>query len=665
MGHDGSTVEILGHYDTGLETGISASQGVVGSSLLRNRAMARPAEALEYIPGMVVTQHSGEGKANQYFLRGMNLDHGTDLSITVNGVPVNMPTHAHGQGYSDLNFLIPELVRRVDYRKGPYHAAEGDFASAGSAHFIYRTRLERPIYDLSVAQRGYRRGLAAQSLEVAPGVNWLMAMERMNNDGPWTVPQGLRKTNAQFILSGGSPAQGWSTSLSLYSAHWRSTDQIPQRLIDAGSHLGQPFGRFDSLDPDAGASTTRNSISGAWHRSDAGGLTRFEWFALRYDLRLVSNFTYALDRVSDQFGQTDARTVLGGRASRTWFSDEDAEPRHQHTIGLQWRQDRMRLGLQDTLQRQVQAVIRDDDVRQWVLGLHAQSQTRWHHGVRTVLGLRADQFHARVDSHPQPLNSGSAGALRLSPKFSLVLGPWQKTEFFFNAGSGLRSNDARGVTARVDPRTGSALSPVPVWIGSRGHEWGMRSSVLPALQTSLAIWRLDFDSEWVYAADAASIRVGRPSRRTGIEWTSHWTPSAHLWVDANLAWTWPRHADSDPAGNAIPNAVRQVANLHIALRELGPWSGSLGVRYIGPASLLEDDSVRSAPSLSANLRIQRRIRQGLDLSLDVLNLLDRRNNDISYHYTSRLPGEPPAGVPDVHVHPAEPRTLRLSARLSY
>lgn len=614
---------------------------------------------------MVVTQHSGDGKANQYFLRGMNLDHGTDFATTVNGVPVNMPTHAHGHGYSDLNFLIPELVQRIEYRKGAYFASEGDFSSAGSANFVYRTQLDRPMADVTMGQRGYLRGVAATSRELNDGVTFLTALERLNNNGPWTVPEGIRKTNAQFILSGGGSREGWSTSLSAYSAQWHSTDQIPQRLVDAGSYQGVPFGRFDSLDPSDGGQTHRTSLSGHWHRLTDHEVTKIEWYAIQYDLNLFSNFTFSLDRANDQFAQTDNRTVWGGKAHRSWLSDLSEGRNMQNTLGLQVRQDRIRVGLYDTVDRLIQSTVRDDDVQQTLVGIYGENEMGWNPGLRTLTGLRLDQLYAKVTSHLQSQNSGNATAAQVSPKFSVIFGPWQKTEFFINAGKGFHSNDARGTTAKVDPKTGSAIDSVPGLVSSRGQEIGVKSQIVPTLQTTLAIWRLDFDSELVYSGDQGNTEAGRPSRRTGVEWSNHLTPGEHILMDANFAWTRPSYSDSDPAGHHIPNAVQRVANLTFALRNAGPWSGSLGVRYIGAAPLIEDNSVRSSASVTTNLRVNRKISNDLDVALDVLNLTDRKNNDISYYYTSKLAGEPLGGVGGLHVHPAEPRTIRVTARMRF
>jgi outer membrane cobalamin receptor len=665
LGHESTVVEVVGQYDPAVGAGDTASQGVIGADQLGLRALQRPADLLESIPGMVVTQHSGDGKANQYFLRGMNLDHGTDFATTVNGVPVNLPSHAHGQGYSDLNFLIPELVRRVDYRKGPYFASEGDFSSAGSAHFVYRTRLDQPFADLTLGQRGHARVLVAGSTPAGEEATLLMAAERVNNNGPWTVPDGFRKSNAQFILSGGSPREGWTASLSSYAAHWRSTDQVPQRLIDAGTYQGQPFGRFDSLDPSDGASTRRTSLSGSGHLASDDELTQWDWYVLQYSLRLFSNFTYSLERASDQFAQTDNRTVLGGKASRSWFSQLNAQQSLRNTVGIQLRQDRIRAGLYDSTERQIQATVRDDSVRQTQAGVYAENEMGWTSWLRTVAGVRADQFSARVISHAQADNSGQSNAFLLSPKFSLVLGPWHQTAFFFNAGRGFHSNDARGTTARVDPRTGLPVDAVAALVGSRGRELGLKSQPHADWQTSLAFWQLDLDSELVYVGDAGNTFAGRPSRRTGVEWRSQWTPGRHFSMDLGLAWTRPRYTDGDPAGPYIVNAMQKVAHLALSLRHLGPWSASLGIRYLGAAPLTEDNAVRSSAIATANLRMQRKVSSDLDLGLDVLNLGNRKYNDIGYVYASRLAGEPAGGVEDLHVHPGLPRTVRVTARLRF
>ena len=654
-------VEVSGrHYDNAVGSSDAASEGVIRAELLKSRPALRPGEVLEFVPGLIVTQHSGDGKANQYFLRGFNLDHGTDFATTVNGLPVNMPTHGHGQGYSDLNFLIPELVERIEYRKGPYFARNGDFSAAGSADIAYRNMLDEVFAALTLGQRQFQRFVGAGSTRVGPALNLLGAIELQHNDGPWTQPEHLRKRNGVLTLSAGTRAEGWSASLMAYDASWTSTDQVPERLLQAGRYQGRPFGRFDAIDPTDGGQTQRTSLSGEWHRSSDAGTSRVSAYAMDYRLKLFSNFTYALERPDDgdQFSQQDRRQVHGLNASHAVDHRLAGLPARTEA-GLQLRHDRIRVGLFDTVERRVTATTRDDRVRETMAGAYGQTTLELTPWLRGIVGLRADEARFDVDSLSNPANSGRARAHLLSPKFSLIAGPWARTEFFFNAGRGLHSNDARGTTARVDPKTGDAVDPVPALVAARGLELGARTEWLPGLQSSLAVWKLDFDSELVYVGDAGATEANRPSRRRGLEWNNRFVPVPWLLVDADFAWTHARFADADPVGNRIPNAVDKVASLAVTVRELGPWSASLQWRYLGSGALVEDNSVRSRSSLTANLRVSRRLWQWAELVLDVFNVADRKVNDIEYYYESRLPGEA-APVADRHVHPAEPRTVRVT-----
>ena len=667
-------VEITGHYDNAVGSSDAASQGTIRAELLKSRPALRPGEVLEFVPGLIVTQHSGDGKANQYFLRGFNLDHGTDFATSVNGMPVNLPSHGHGQGYTDLNFLLPELVQRIEYRKGPYFAKSSDFSSAGAADIVYRTRLDAPFAQLTLGEHRYRRGVLGGSTELAPGTPVLAAIELMGNDGPWTVKEGLHRANGVLTASGGTAAQGWQASLMGYEARWTSTDQIPQRLIDAGRYNGQPFGRFDSLDASDGGNTSRVSVSAAWHRNtDAGSATRLSAYAMRYQLQLWSNFTYALDHPveGDQFLQQDRRSVWGLAASHA-ISHSLAGLPARSELGLQLRHDQARVGLFDSTARQTTATTRDDDVRQTLAGLYAQTALELTPWLRSIVGVRADHIQNRVQnraSNPAlAANSGTASASQISPKLSLIAGPFNrvlpKTEFFFNAGRGLHSNDARGTTIRVDPKDpATALDKVPALVAARGLELGARTEIIPGLQSSIAVWKLDFDSELVYVGDAGATEASAASRRRGVEFNNRWTPAPWLLLDADLAWTHARFI----TGDRIPNAVDRVASLAASVRDIGPWSASLQWRYLGAGALVEDNSVRSVPSLTTNLRISRSLAGVLGkdsaVTLDVFNLADRQVNDIQYFYASQPRGL--AAQDDRHVHPAEPRTLRLTLRLGF
>jgi outer membrane receptor protein involved in Fe transport len=646
-------VEITGrHYDNAVGTSDAASQGVIRAELMKSRPALRPGEVLEFVPGVIVTQHSGDGKANQYFLRGFNLDHGTDFATSINGIPVNMPSHGHGQGYTDLNFLIPELVDRIEYRKGPYFAKNGDFSSAGSADIAYLTRFDAPFASLTVGQRGYRRGLAGGSATVGGDHTLMGAVELQRNDGPWTVPEDLKRANGVLTLSGGSKNKGWSASLMAYDASWTATDQVPERLIREG-YNGQPFSRFDSLDPTTGGETRRSSLSTEWRHIGDDRATRLSAYAIDYRLSLFSNFTYALDSADDQFSQQDKRTVYGFNANHG-FDHALGTLAARSEVGVQMRHDRARVGLFESSARVLGTPVRDDKVRETMLGVYGQTSVELSPWLRTVVGLRADSVRFSVDNQLAP-GSASDGDQQLSPKFSLIAGPWAKTEFFFNAGRGFHSNDARGATAAVDPAPGLAAS--------RGMEIGARTEWLPGLQSSLALWKLDFDSELVYIGDAGNTEAARPSKRHGVEWNNRWAPTKWLLLDADLAWSHARFKGDDPAGNRIPNAVDKVASVAVSVKDIAGWSGSLQWRYLGSGALVEDNSVRSYSSATTNLRVSRKLWRDAELTLDVFNLFDREVYDIQYYYESQ-----PAGLPareDRHVHPAEPRTLRLTLKIGF
>lgn len=654
---DPPEVVVRGHYDNAVGTSDAASQGRIGANLLRSRPPLRPAEVLEFVPGLVVTQHSGDGKANQYFLRGFNLDHGTDFATSVAGVPVNLPTHAHGHGYTDLNFLIPELVDRIDYRKGPYYAAGGDFSSAGSADILLRDRLPGPLAQLTLGRWGHQRVLAAASPRLDNGATLLAAFEAQRADGPWERPQDLQRVNGVLRLSGRFGGDALSMTLMTYDGRWNATDQVPLRAVQGGL-----IGRFGTLDPTSGGDTGRTSLSGQWRRQLGDGFVEASAWALRYRLDLYSNFTYALDRpdTGDQFLQRDRRTAAGGQLRRLWVGSLAGAPVTTE-VGFQVRHDRIGVGLADAVAREVTAVVRDDRVRQTSVALYAENSVSWTSWLRTVLGVRADRFAFDVAGAPE--NSGRSDAHLVSPKSSLILGPWARTELFLNWGQGFHSNDARGTVARVDPRTGDPVAPVPGLVRTRGHEIGLRTEALPGLQSSLAAWWLDIGSELVFVGDAGTTEPSRPSRRRGLEFSNRWIPAPWLLVDLDMAWSRARFADDDAAGPFVPGSVARVVSAAVSVRDLGAWSGSLQLRHLGARPLTEDGEVRSRPTTLLNMRLGYRVSRSVDVFLDVFNLLGRRASDIEYFYPSRLRGES-AAVSDVHFHPVEPRALRATLRMS-
>ena len=668
------TVEVTGTPAADLIGQAStASEGTVTARQLENRPLLRPAEVLEVVPGLIVSQHSGDGKANQYYLRGFNLDHGTDFATSLLGMPINLPTHAHGQGYSDLQFLIPELVERMQYRKGAYAADTGDFATAGSASIDYFRQLDRPFAQLTLGRHGYQRLLTAGSPELADG-RLLYAVEASDNKGPWQVAENLGKLNALLRYSRGSRDSGWSVAGMAYQAQWTATDQIPERAVSSGQ-----LDRYGSLDPSDGGKTHRYSLSGEWSARSNDGWTRGNAYLIDYALDLWSNFTYCTlgcgsAGPGDQFQQTERRQVYGVNLARTWYGDWAGKP-SDFTFGVQGRFDDIgKVGLYTTSQRRPWNTVREDKVQQGSLALYGENQTQWHPRFRSILGLRADfyRFDVRSQLPAFSANSGQARDHILSPKLGLVFGPWASTEFYLNAGYGFHSNDARGTTTRInpdfrDPGYLGAVQPVTPLVRAKSYEAGIRTAPLPGLHSTLALWRLDLASELVFVGDAGTTEPSFPSRRTGIEWANYWQPGNGLTLDADLALSRARYRSYDPtalSGDRVPGAIEKAFSLGASYQADERWSAGLRLRYFGPRPLLEDNSVRSASSTLVNTELGYRPSRDSKISLAILNLFDRRVSDIDYFYASQLRGET-AAVDDRHYHPAEPRTLRLTLRLTY
>lgn len=637
----------------------SANQGTVTAKQLENRPLLRTGELLEAVPGLIVTQHAGDGKANQYFARGFNLDHGTDFRTSVMGMPVNLPTNAHGQGYSDLNFLIPELVSTIQYKKGTYYAEEGDFSAAGAAAFDYVRQMERGLLSVEAGQNRFSRVLVANSTPLASGT-LLYAIERAGQDGPWDTPEDYKRVNGVLsysLRSGDDDVR--LTAMGMHSS-WNSTDQVPQRALDSGL-----IGRYGALDPSDGGETSRYSASGEWTRQYADGYSKVTAYLIKSRLDLFSNFTYLLDdpEHGDQFHQAESRRILGLNAERTWqhklgpFASETA-------LGAQVRQDHLSpVGLYLSEGRRRLSTVREDDVKERAASLYLSNSTTWAPWLRTVAGVRSDRYAFDVDSDTAA-NSGKVDASIASPKFTAIFTPGKNAEVYLNWGRGFHSNDARGVTGTVDPKTGlsadadgAPIERATPLVKATGKEAGLRLvGLVPGLQTTVAAWRLDLDSELVFVGDAGSTEAGRPSRRHGIELANFYTPAKDWIIDANLAWSHARFTDNDPAGNFIPGSINRTASVGVS-GESGPWSGGLRLRYFGPRALVEDDSVRSPSSTLVNMKLGYALAPNLKLTVEVLNLLDRKVSDIDYYYESRLPGEA-APVADIHTHPGEMRTLR-------
>jgi hypothetical protein len=638
----------------------AASQGAITARQLDARPVMRTGEVLETVPGVVISQHSGEGKANQYYLRGFNLDHGTDFSTTVAGLPVNMPTHGHGHGYSDLNFLIPELISGVQFSKGPYFADQGDFTTAGAANINYVNMLARPLVRIGGGGDGFGRAFAAVSPAVGRG-HLLAAIDVQRNDGPWLLNENFQKINGIVRFSRGDALNGFSITGMGYRGSWRSSDQVPARAVDDGS-----LDRFGTIDATDGGESYRYSGSFEWQRTRNNASTKLTAYGLGYDLDLFSNFTYFLDdpENGDQFRQADHRFVSGARLSHRRLG-RWAGRAVQNTFGVQLRNDDIaNVGLYHTVARRTLETIREDSVVQTSLGGFMQNETEWAPWLRSLAGLRIDGYRFGVEAS-SAANSGKDYAGLVSPKGGIVLGPWKRTEIYANAGLGFHSNDARGATITVDPATGDPAPRVTPLARARGAELGIRSVRVPRLQTSLAVWTLSLDSELIFIGDAGTTEAGRPSHRYGVEWTNYYSPRPWLTFDADLSVSRARFTDDDPAGQAIPGSVETVISGGATVDSLHNVFGSVRWRYFGPRSLVEDQSLRSKATSLVNLEAGYRFTKDVRIAVDVFNVLNTKHSDIDYFYRSRLPGEPSGGIDDIHFHPTLPRTARVSLILGF
>lgn len=628
----------------------SGSQGVVGYKDFVDKPLLRVGELVENVPGVIATQHSGTGKANQYFLRGFNLDHGTDFAGFVDGVPVNMRTHGHGQGYLDLNFLIPELVERVDYRKGPYFADVGDFSAAGTVKFTTVDRLTEPLTEATAGSFGYYRVLAAGSAGVAQG-NLLVALDGTLSNGPWTLDEDLKKVNAVVKYSQGTASNGWNLGLTAYHARWNATDQVPQRAIDSGL-----ISRFGNIDPFLGGETTRIGLTGNGHV----GNTDINLFGVYSRFQLTSNFTYFLDDPvnGDEFQQRDQRFVFGGSATHSFPTAVAGFP-VTFVFGGDARYDRIgKIGLYQTARAVRIGTTRQDKVDEYSGALYLEGSALVTERLRLVLGLRGDLYGYKVQAHTLAANSGSGSDAIFGPKVALAWRASEQFEFYVNYGESFHSNDVRGATIRVNPVTGDPAVPVPALVKARGGELGARIE-FGNFSASLVGYYLSLGSELVFVGDGGSTEPNDATRRYGTEATIFWRPTKWLALDGATALARARFRGVDPNQSRIPNSVATVMSVGAAL-DLGKGlSGSLRVRHFGAAPLIEDGSARSEPTTLANLGVYYKLGRS-KLSMEVLNLFDSKEADITYFYGSRMLGEVQEGVDDYHVHPVEPRQVRIS-----
>jgi hypothetical protein len=656
LAHEGDEIEeiiVEGRWDRPLGLAVSASEGIVGQAELDLRPRLRTGDMLEVVPGLIMTQHSGTGKSNQMFLRGFNLDHGTDFATWIDGMPINQPTHGHGQGYTDLNFIIPELVDTLEFRKGPYYADVSDFASAGAASFSVARTLDAPIVRLGIGENGFGRLLAANSFETGRG-DLLVGLQTHRYDGPWDgVSEDLDANTGIVRLSDVRDGSEWSIMFMGYDASWNSADQVPLRAVEDGR-----VSRLGTIDDTVGGATSRYSLSGRWHRDfGARDSLTVRAYAIDYELDLYSNFTYFLEdpENGDQFQQVDDRLTWGGDV--TWYRKLGQNTTQK--VGLALRVDDINeVGLFSSTARTRSSTVRQDSVLQWSSGLFYSLDHRFNDRWRASVGARADFNSFDVRDSNIAANTGKADDAIVSPKLNLIYTVSDSMEAYASAGRGYHSNDARGTVIAVDPASGEPAEPVDPLVASTGAELGFRYFDDSRINLSAAVWYLELDSELLFVGDAGNTEPSRASRRYGIEVPLYVRLGDNWLADLEVALTRSEFTDNDPAGNEIPGSLDRVLAAGLVGKFDNGLFASLRVRHFGPRPLTELGDVKSDSSTVWNLGVGFRGDE-FEVRVEALNLFDSGDDDITYFYESRLPGEPTGGIGDIHFHPIEPRTIRL------
>ena len=639
---DQAEIVIVGRGEQRIGKGQSASEGVVTGADLRIRPLLRTSELAEAVPGMIAVQHSGGGKAAQYLIRGYNLDHGTDFSIAIDGMPYNLRSHTHGHGYLDLNGLIPETVDRIDYRKGPYRAADGDFSFVAAASLDTLDRFERPFAALTAGSYGYRRLAVGGSVETGPGT-LLLATELKANDGRWQLPERLRHIGAFGKYTVPTGMGTLRASLSLYSARWRPTEQIPVRAI--GNQLRD---RFGTLDPALRGATSRAVFTIGL----TGDNLTATAYAQRYRFALLSNFTFFLnDPVrGDELEQTERRWTYGGRIARRF----DLADRLSLTIGADGQADRIGgLGLYQTQAGRRIGTTSLVDAVETSLGSHAELNWRPVERIGLLAGGRVDHFRFRTTARAGTGVTGADTATIATPKAGANVRVAHGFALYANYGQGFHSNAIRGVIAPVDATPGVARAT--------GYEIGTRFERGPLI-LSVDRWWSRSSSELIYSGDDGTVSPTGPSRRRGYEITAALKPLRWLAIDAVHATNHARFVDA-PGADRIPNALEGAGEFGLSAL-LGRFNAALRVRYLGPRALSEDNRIRAPATTVVNLRAARRLGP-VEVTAELLNLFDTARADADYYYASRLPGEPLDGVEDIHSRTVEPRMIRVGATITW
>jgi outer membrane receptor protein involved in Fe transport len=565
--------------------------------------------------------------------------------------------YGHGQGYTDINFIIPEFVNTIDYAKGPYRADVGDFLTAGSAKFKTIDTAAPFVTGTGSIDGDYLRLLAGGSRKLGAGDLFLGGEFRYDN-GPYEIPGNLKAFNILTKWTGPLGGGTLRASFDAYHVDFRSAEQVPQRAIDSGL-----IDRLGFLDPYLGGKTTRIGASVNWTQDGPTPLTALA-YAHYYKFKLISNFTYFLDDPvhGDEFEQRDSRFVLGGKVDKR-FEFTLGVP-VDLLIGVETRNDLIApVGLYHTEFGQIRSIVRQDRVDEESVGAFAEATVHLTPKLRVILGLRGDEYAFQVRSSIDA-NSGHATAGIVSPKAAIAYAPINEIELYANYGEGFHSNDGRGTTITVSPADGvTPVDRVDALVKARGYEFGARVRPVHGLTLTATYWFLNLKSELQYAGDAGETFPTGPSKRKGYELGAFYKPADWLTIDGQYTRSFARSTDLPFGQDHIPNALEDVFSAGI-VGHYQRASAAVRLRHFGAYPIIEDNSQRAKPLTVVNARVGYDFGR-IEVAADLLNAFDAKDNEIEYFYTSRLAGEPLAGVDDHHIKPIEPRQLRLSATVRF
>jgi outer membrane receptor protein involved in Fe transport len=645
-------VVVFGRAEEQIGTATSASEGVVGYADLSTRPISRAAELVEVIPGMIATEHSSGGKANQYFMRGFNLDHGTDFAGFIDGVPINQRSHPHMSGYLDLNLLMADLVERVEFKKGVQYAENGDYSSAGSASFVLYDKLPENYVQLRLDPDEYRLS-AAGSWDIGDGT-LLVAASHEGGDGAFDLSADLNKNILYVKYSQPMGDARLRLGFIGYENDWIASDQIPLRAVEDGT-----ISRFGFIDPTNGGTSKRYIASAGLEWDEASVLG----YVQKSELNLFHNFTYFVDPVlGDQVEQVEDRLAAGFRARMKRDFDlfgMKATGRIGADAHMDWLDES---GLYRTTARVRTSAIASDKVDVMSADVWGDVTVHWTDRLRTTFGLRADYIDGEVDGLV-PANAGSDSGVQWSPKANVAYRVTDDLEVYAGYGLGFHTNNIVGVVQTEDPVTGDPVDPATLFAESKGGEVGLRWEPNDTFNLSAAVFALDFDSELIYVGDAGISEPSDPTERHGVEVAAFWNPVDWLAFDASYAYAHSRFKDAPAGLDRVPNTVEGVAAAGVTWLPGDGWEGSLRVRYLGPGPLIEDNSVRAPSTTLVNAGISKDFGT-FEIGLDILNLLDAEDYDMVYFYESQLAGEA-APVEDIHFHPVHPRTAVLNLKAKF